>query len=61
MRVLAGSFYLIANRVNPPFYIYAGIGRATAKALAQHGAEVLALSRTSSDLESLKREVPSCT
>lgn len=35
----------------------AGIGRATVRALAQNGAEVIALSRTAADLESLKEEV----
>ena len=34
-----------------------GIGRATVKALVQCGAEVIALSRTEADLESLKQEV----
>ena len=34
-----------------------GIGRATVKALAQSGAEVIALTRTESDLDSLKQEV----
>ncbi|XP_038065928.1 L-xylulose reductase-like [Patiria miniata] len=36
-----------------------GIGRDTAKMLAQCGAEVFALSRTQEDLDSLKKEVPS--
>ena len=35
-----------------------GIGRNTAKALFQCGAEVIALSRTQSDLDSLKQEAP---
>ena len=35
-----------------------GIGRTTAKALLQCGAEVIALSRTQSDLDSLKQEAP---
>ena len=35
-----------------------GIGRTTTKALVQCGAEVIALSRTQSDLDSLKQEVP---
>ena len=35
-----------------------GIGRTTAKALFQCGAEVIALSRTQSDLDSLKQEAP---
>ena len=35
-----------------------GIGRDTAKALVECGAEVIALSRTQSDLDSLKVEVP---
>ena len=35
-----------------------GIGRTTAKALLQCGAEVIALSRTQSDLDSLKQESP---
>ena len=35
-----------------------GIGRVTAKALVECGAEVVALSRTQSDLDSLKAEVP---
>ena len=34
-----------------------GIGRATVKALARFGAEVIALSRTQSDLDSLNSEV----
>ena len=34
-----------------------GIGRAVVKALAQYGAEVIAFSRTLSDLASLKIEV----
>ena len=34
-----------------------GIGRATVKALVECGAEVVALSRTKSDLDSLKKEV----
>ena len=34
-----------------------GIGRATVKALVECGAEVVALSRTQSDLDSLKKEV----
>lgn len=34
-----------------------GIGRATAKALAGFGAEVIAFSRTQADLDSLKQEV----
>ena len=34
-----------------------GIGRATAKLLAQHGAEVIALTRTAADLDSLKAEI----
>ena len=34
-----------------------GIGRATAKALAGYGAEVIAFSRTQADLDSLKQEV----
>jgi len=34
-----------------------GIGRATVKALAQSGAEVIALTRTESDLDFLKQEV----
>lgn len=36
--------------------VCAGIGRATVKALAQYGAEVIALSRTQADLDSLKQE-----
>jgi len=36
-----------------------GIGRATAKALARYGAEVIAFTRTAADLESLKEEVNS--
>ncbi|KAK3705059.1 hypothetical protein QZH41_009323, partial [Actinostola sp. cb2023] len=36
-----------------------GIGRSTAKALAQGGAEVIALTRTQADLDSLVAEVPS--
>ena len=39
----------------------AGIGRAVAKALAQCGAEVVAFSRTQSDLDSLKEEVSRST
>ena len=35
-----------------------GIGRNTAKALLQCGAEVIALSRTQSDLDTLKQEAP---
>ncbi|KAL9956631.1 hypothetical protein ACROYT_G038137 [Oculina patagonica] len=35
-----------------------GIGRSTAKMLAECGAEVIALSRTQADLDSLKEEVP---
>ena len=35
----------------------AGIGRATVKALAKCGAQVLALSRTQADLEALEKEV----
>ena len=35
----------------------AGIGRATAKALAESGAEVFAFSRTQADLDSLSKEV----
>lgn len=35
----------------------AGIGRATARALAKYGAEVVAFSRTEADLQSLKQEV----
>ena len=35
-----------------------GIGRTTAKALLKCGAEVIALSRTQSDLDSLKQEAP---
>lgn len=38
-------------------HVCAGIGRATVKALAQYGAEVIALSRTQADLDSLKQEV----
>ena len=38
-----------------------GIGRATAKALADCGAEVIALSRTEADLVTLKAEVPDVT
>ena len=34
-----------------------GIGRATAKLLASRGASVIALSRTASDLASLKAEI----
>ena len=34
-----------------------GIGRETAKTLVKCGAEVIALSRTQSDLDSLKQEV----
>ena len=34
-----------------------GIGRATAELLASHGASILALSRTTSDLASLKAEI----
>lgn len=34
-----------------------GIGRATAKALVRCGAEVIAFSRTQSDLDSLQQEV----
>ena len=34
-----------------------GIGRAVAKALASYGAEVIAFSRTQSDLDSLAQEV----
>ena len=37
-----------------------GIGRATAKALAKYGGEVIALSRTQADLDSLKEEVQTC-
>ena len=37
-----------------------GIGRDTAKALAECGAEVIALSRTQADLDSLKEEVGHC-
>ncbi|XP_020899899.1 L-xylulose reductase [Exaiptasia diaphana] len=36
-----------------------GIGRSTAKALVQYGAEVIALTRTQADLDSLVKEVPS--
>ena len=39
------------------FLFCTGIGRATVKALVQCGAEVIALSRTETDLESLKQEV----
>ena len=38
-----------------------GIGRATAKALVDCGAEVVALSRTEADLVSLKADVPAIT
>ena len=38
-------------------HTHAGIGRALVKALAQCGAEVIAFSRTQSDLDSLKHEV----
>lgn len=34
-----------------------GIGRAVAKELAKSGAQVIALSRTQADLDSLKEEV----
>ncbi len=39
------------------FEFSVGIGRATVKALASYGAEVLAFSRTAADLESLNEEV----
>ena len=38
-------------------WLHAGIGRATAKALAESGAEVIAFSRTQADLDSLIKEV----
>ena len=40
-----------------PMLLYTGIGRALVKALAQCGAEVIAFSRTQTDLDSLKIEV----
>ena len=56
MNVLACK--LLVVRQNFLFSLLdAGIGRATAIALAQYGAEVIALSRTAADLESLKEEV----
>lgn len=39
------------------FVLYTGIGRSTAKMLVKCGAEVIALSRTQEDLDSLKKEV----
>ena len=36
---------------------FSGIGRDTAKKLIEYGAEVIALSRTQSDLDSLQKEV----
>ena len=38
-------------------FVVAGIGRATCAAIAKHGGQVIALSRTQSDLDSLKEEV----
>ena len=38
-----------------------GIGRATAKFLTKCGADVIALSRTQADLDSLKEEVQRCS
>ena len=39
------------------FVLFKGIGRSTAKMLVECGAEVIALSRTQADLDSLKEEV----
>ena len=38
-------------------HVHVGIGRAVSKALIQSGAEVIALSRTQADLDSLQHEV----
>lgn len=40
-------------------FLLKGIGRSTAKMLVECGAEVIALSRTQADLDSLKEEVRS--
>lgn len=50
--------YVVSNADGIKYLVCcAGIGRATCIALAKYGAQVIALSRTQSDLDSLKNEV----
>ena len=56
-RVGGASSFLVSYPPDLTHVRHAGIGRATAKALVLCGAEVIALSRTQDDLDSLKDEV----
>ena len=48
---------MTGHKETSQFCLYTGIGRSTAKMLVKCGAEVIALSRTQEDLDSLKKEV----